>query len=329
MKFLRTFSSPFTTFYVVFAYAVAFALWWAYLLYDKNEAAYNEMVELNTIRYQLENKPDFHTTAQYIKMNAKYNRQRFMIVAEGSVFVVMLCVGLMLVLRVFAREVALAEQQKNFLLSITHELKSPLSSIKAALQTFSNPNLSGDKKEKLIHNSIADSDRLEALVNNILFAAKIERDEHGLGFEEINLSEMIEALAARFSHNKKAIAIHVKTEENIYMNTDPVGFSSIFINLLENAIKYSPENTRIDISLKEANGLLMLEIKDEGIGIPETERSKVFHKFYRIGSEETRRTKGTGLGLYIVKRFVQIYNGSITLHANEPRGTVFLLSFPR
>ncbi len=329
MKFLRTFSSPFTTFYVVFAYAVAFALWWAYLLYDKNEAAYNEMVELNTIRYQLENKPAFNTTEEYIKMDAKYNRQRFMIVAEGGVFVVMLCVGLMLVLRVFAREVALAEQQKNFLLSITHELKSPLSSIKAALQTFSNPNLPADKKDRLIHNSIADSDRLEALVNNILFAAKIERDEHGLGFEEINVSEMIEALAARLSNNKKGIAIHVEAEENLYMNTDPVGFSSIFINLLENAIKYSADNTNVYVYLREEGGQLLLEIKDEGVGIPESERTKVFEKFYRIGSEETRRAKGTGLGLYIVKRFVQIYNGSITLHANHPTGTVFCLSFPR
>src|ERR1035437_2619815 len=120
-------SDPFKTFYVVFAYILAFAFWWTYLLYEKNETAYKEKIELNQISYRrLNNNGEYTSTQEFRQVQSKYFRQKFMIMGEGSVFILMLLFGLMRVRKVFLSEMELADQQRNFLLSITHELKSPL-----------------------------------------------------------------------------------------------------------------------------------------------------------------------------------------------------------
>ena len=108
-----------------------------------------------------------------------------------------------------------------------------------------------------------------------------------------------------------------------------MGFTSVVINLIENAIKYSSAGGSVDISLQENGNDIILQVKDEGYGIPDSEKKKVFEKFYRVGNEDTRKTKGTGLGLFIVSRFVEIYKGKIDLLDNTPKGTVFSLSFPK
>jgi signal transduction histidine kinase len=325
-KFL---SNPFAIFYLVFVYTIAFSLWWAYLLYAKNEAAFREKLELDKIHFKTisgSEKP-FESTATYQLSFEKYRRQKLMILTEGSVFVLLLFIGLMQVRRVFSKEIALASLQRNFLLSITHELKSPLASIKASLQTFQRKNLVEEKKEKLINNSLSDIERLENLVDNILFAAKIEREEHGLTKENLDVSIVCENVLKRFANNKKNIHVSASIEPNVFMQTDKVGFTSVITNLVENAIKYSPQNAEVHIELLQQNGITKLTVADTGNGIPAEEKEKIFQKFYRIGSEETRKTKGTGLGLYIVKRFVDVFDGKISVKDNQPHGAIFELEF--
>lgn len=322
--------NPFTTFYIVFAYILAFSLWWAYLLYAKNETAYNETIQVHQLRYEQNNPTGIYTaTQQYKQFESKYQRQKFMIITEGGVFILLLFFGLMRVRKVFLREIQLASQQRNFLLSITHELKSPLSTIKLSLQTLAKRKLEAEQTEKLIDNSLSDLNRLEELVSNILFAAKIERDEPGFSNENINVSEVIAQAAERFTSNKKKINIHQEITEQIYLNVDVLGFTSVITNLIENAIKYSEPETTVSIGLKETNGEIILTVADQGIGISDEDKERVFDKFYRVGNENTRKTKGTGLGLYIVKRFVEIYKGTISVQDNTPAGTVFVLSFSK
>jgi two-component system phosphate regulon sensor histidine kinase PhoR len=323
--------NPFTTFYIVFTYIFVFSLWWAYLLYEKNETAFKEKIELNEIRLrQLDASAKYAATDDYVKLHSKYARQKFMIVTEGGVFIFLLLVGLFRVRKVFLNEMGLATQQRNFLLSITHELKSPLSTIKLSLQTMGKHKLEPERSQKLISNSLADLDRLESLVDNILFAAKIERDQPGFADEEMNVSEAIMTAAERFSHNKKSIAIETDVQPDVYLNMDAIGFTSVINNLVENAIKYSDAGTTIRVSLKEReDGVgVLLAVEDRGIGIADEEKSRIFEKFYRVGNEDTRNTKGTGLGLYIVKRFVEIYKGHIEVQDNPEGGSVFKLLFP-
>ncbi len=321
---------PFKTFYVVFTYIIVFSFWWGYLLYAKNETAFTEEVELNEQRYQQTNQGEnYRTTKDFAEIKDKYERQKLMIITEGSVFFILLFAGLIIVRRVFKREIELARLQRNFLLSITHELKSPLSTIKLSLQTMLRRKLEPQQSEKLMNNSLMDLDRLEALVDNILFAAKIERDEPGFSDEELNISDVLLQITDRFSTNKKAIALNSQIDADIYLQADPMAFTSVVINLIENAIKYSEPQTSVVITLSEAEDRIVLAVADTGSGIPETEKKKVFDKFYRIGNEDTRKTKGTGLGLYIVKRFVEIYRGTITITDNFPQGSIFTLEFPK
>jgi signal transduction histidine kinase len=322
--------NPFVLFYIVSGYIIVFTLWWAYLLASKNETAFSEKIELNRVAYQSHaNIIKYEDTDGYLKLYSKYKRQRVMIVGEGLFFLILQVVGLLQVRRIFGKEIELAAQQRNFLHSITHELKSPLSGVKLSLQTLIKRTLEPEQKNKLIDNALSDVVRLESLVDNILFAAKIERDTHGFSDEEVSLSEIVAIVAAKFTNNKKNIDIRTNIQDEIYYNTDQVGFTSVVINLLENAIKYSTAGSQVEIHLHHTDSQIILEVKDEGYGIPDEEKKKVFEKFYRIGNEDTRNTKGTGLGLFIVSRFVEIYRGRIDLIDNSPKGSVFSLSFPK
>ncbi|MFN8288596.1 MAG: HAMP domain-containing sensor histidine kinase [Chitinophagales bacterium] len=323
-------ANPFTTLYVVFGYIIVFSIWWGYLLYQKNETAYQETIDLNDISYMIMHPgKDYHDTQEFEKITRKYVRQKIMIITEGSVFMALLVFGLFRVHRVFTKEMELAEQQRNFLLSITHELKSPLSTIKISLQTLLKRKLDEDKTNRLLNNSLSDLDRLESLVDNILFAAKIERDEPGFSTEEINTSDIVRLVTDRFRLNKKGIQITTDIEDEVCAHLDALGFTSVVINLVENAIKYSEENSNVKVALNKEGDSILLRIADEGVGIDAAERWKIFEKFYRVGSEDTRKTKGTGLGLYIVKRYVEIYKGTIDVTPNTPKGSIFTISLPQ
>ncbi len=323
-------ASPFTTFYVVFTYIMAFSLWWAYLLYAKNETAYSETIQAHQLRYeQVYPDGNYSATVEYQKFYSKYQRQKLMIVTEGSVFILLLLLGLLRVRKVFLSEMQLASQQRNFLLSITHELKSPLSTVKLSLQTLAKRKLEPEQTDKLIDNSLVDLERLEELVDNILFAAKIERNETGFNNEEINVSEVVTQTAERFANNKKKIKIDTQISDGIYMNVDVLGFTSVITNLVENAVKYSEPETSIIVSLSESESEILLSVADEGVGINDEDKARIFDKFYRAGNENTRKAKGTGLGLYIVKRFVEIYKGNISVFDNKVKGTIFRISFTK
>ncbi len=328
--FKWTFSAnPFRILYFVFGYILIFSVWWGFLLFQKNETAFRETVEINQINYRVI-KPggDYTTTADYRALSRKYTRQKFMILGEGSVFMALLVAGLFGVNRVFRKEIELAEQQRNFLLSITHELKSPLSTIKISLQTLLKRKLDQEKTDKLVNNSLADLDRLESLVDNILFAAKIERSEPGFSNEEIEASEIVSRVTERFGQNKKRIRVVPFIQPNIFLRLDGLAFTSMVINLIENAIKYSDEETEVQVRLFTKGTRAVFEVADHGVGVPVALRNKIFEKFYRIGSEDTRKTKGTGLGLYIVKRFVEIYEGDISVRDNTPDGSIFSVNLP-
>ena len=314
---------PFVLFYLVFGYIIVFSVWWAYLLYQKNETAFQERVEINATTFaQQQPEKNYLETADYKTLLNKYERQRAMILLEGSVFVLLLFVGLLIVRRILTKELQLSALQKNFMLSVSHELKSPLASIKLNLQTLSQRQPEKAIAEKLINNSVTDIVRLESLINNILLASKMEtKPTHAE--REINISDICFTLADKWQHNTKHITIEENIEENIDYKTDAVEFTSVVNNLLENAIKYSAENTTVVISLTENAEEVILQVSDQGFGIPMEEHEHIFEKFYRIGSENTRKSKGTGLGLYIVKRYVEANRGTISISENKPTGTAF------
>lgn len=262
------------------------------------------------------------------ELNAKLHKRWLMISSEGAVFVFLLLLGGYQIRKTLKKESALAQQQKNFLLSVTHELKSPIASTKLQLQTLEKHDLERGKQKEILSNAISDTERLNNLVENILTAAKIENSVFALHKETYNLSEYItegmKQTISSFNYKQKIV---LDIEPGISLSIDRTSFPSIILNLVENAVKYSPENSTITLSLKKLNEKVILAVSDQGVGISPQEKINIFQKFYRVGNEEVRKTKGTGLGLYIVKFLVEEHNGAISVKDNSPKGTVFEVVF--
>ena len=147
--------------------------------------------------------------------------------------------------------------------------------------------------------------------------------------EDFNLSALVRLLVQQFNSSRENKSkAESAVEDGVMMNGDKQALSLLILNLLENAEKYSPVQSVISLSLKKKNGKIQLAVADQGVGIPDTEKANIFKKFYRIGNEETRSTKGTGLGLFLVKQIADHHQGTIAVLNNRPKGSIFTLEFP-
>jgi K+-sensing histidine kinase KdpD len=305
-------------FYLLVAYICLQFGWWAYMLVNLN----NDLAEKNKLLLLLSGAKQ----EQIIDLDEKLRMKWFMIAGEGTVFFILLSVGILKTRSAFKKEMNLSKQQKNFLLSVTHELKSPLASGKLQLQTLLKHELSKEKQEVLIKAALADNERLIKLTDNLLVAAKMENSNFSLEKEETDLSDLINNTLKPFMEMEKGRLV-AEIPQGIKMKADVFAFPSIVTNLYENARKYSPADSVIKFSLNPVAGKIILSCSDEGAGILPAEREKIFDKFYRVGNEETRKSKGTGLGLYIVKKIAEMHSGTVIVKDNQPKGSIFEIHF--
>jgi signal transduction histidine kinase len=308
---------------LLFVYISIQFIWWAYMLYDLN-------VEIAELKLQLSN-TDALPQADLITQQIQYNlfKKSVMILGEGSVFFVLLIIGFIVVYKSFIKEVALANRQKNFLLSITHELNSPLASIKLFLQSLQHRKIDEEKQASLVKSAITETNRLQTLVENMLLAARIENHSYKALKEAFKINEWAEqecTLLQQLYGNTHTIEYSILSQDTLH--SDVNALTSILHNLVSNAVKYSPANSSIHIEIESKGKNLLLSVSDEGIGIPTNERAKVFERFYRVENEETRNTKGSGLGLYICKQLAQLINATLSVKNNTTRGTTFELEIP-
>jgi signal transduction histidine kinase len=306
--------------------------WWTVLLHTKNRDAFlakNELLKLSLIaKNEIKNEEEFLKNSSHIGLRDAYKRQEWMILGEASVFVLSLLIGIIFINRGYHKEILAAKQSSNFLLSITHELKSPIASIRLGFETMQRKKLSEEQALVLLKNGINDTDRLNNLVSDLLLSARLE-STYQLNTElfslEVLIDECVQFLKQKFpSAIIKVNLIHEMPE----MLADYSAIRSVIINLLENAIKYSDSVPEINIGLTSTKERCNIEISDIGIGIAPSERKKIFEKFYRVGNEDQRKTKGTGLGLYIVDQIVRAHKGTITVSSNQPKGTIFNIFLP-
>ena len=285
---------PFVIFYAIITYALTELVWWGYML----------------VRLQ--------------------PRRTAMIVGEGSMFAIVFVLGAISLHKSIKKERRLQNQKKNFLLSVTHELKSPLASIKLLLQTIQKRDLTKEQIQDFIGKSLLDIERLDDMVENMLLASKIENKSYTFPKAQFNLSALVDNVVNRLQLNKCDLneqLINAEIEPKIEITGDKFALTSVVTNLIENAIKYSGPCEVVDVKLYSKENKVYFEVADHGIGIAETEKSRIFDKFYRVGSENTRNTKGTGLGLYIVKEVLDKHEASIRVKDNEPSGSVFEVVF--
>ncbi len=251
-----------------------------------------------------------------------------MVLGETAVFVFIFFVGAYYLQKTLNKERKLEQQQRNFLLSVTHELKSPLASIKLYLQTILKRDLGPDQQKSFIANSLKDIERLDDLVENMLIATKLESNSYTFPKEKFDFSELVSNVAGRLQvHTCNTQIIKTSVEGKIHMIGDQFALTSVVTNLIENAVKYSPPCAEIHVSLSRKNGQIYFIVADSGIGINDQEKSRIFDKFYRVGSEDTRKTRGTGLGLFIVKQVLDKHQATIKVKNNKPSGTIFEVIF--
>lgn len=311
-------------FSVLVSYIVLQFLWWEVLLVRQSD----NIISLKQNIAALSSSDDTIILRDIADLQKKKNARVYMIVGEGTVFLLILLYGIYQVRKSIKRESELANQKSNFILSVSHELKTPIAATKLQLQTLLKHDLERDKQKELLNNALNENNRLHKLVDNVLIANQIENNNLSIQKENINLSELIEATVKRYfleQIEKKNIVLNI--EPNIFFSGDKELLPSIFINLIENAIKYSFEKVTIDVVLKNINNNPVLEIKDQGCGISDEEKETVFQKFFRSGSENTRKTKGTGIGLFIVKSICDLHQIQIKILNNQPNGSIFQIQF--
>ena len=310
---------PIAILYILAFYVLFQFCWWAYLLTELNQEIYSNKIELVTIKAT----SPAEAEAQMVVMNSRMQHRQYMVIGEGFVFLSLLLWGSLVTYRSFRREFELARLQKNFLLSVTHEFKSPLAAIKLYLETMQRHDLDAPKQQTFIKNALYDTDRLNQLVENALMANLIERQSNIFTFEDFDLSAKINDLANKFSSVPGFPKIESTIAPGINIYGDANAITILVTNLIENASKYTASGETIGLKLSSTGQHAFIEVADHGIGIPDDEKEKVFQKFYRAGNEETRSTKGTGLGLYLSRYIARKHQGDIKILDNQPKGAIF------
>jgi signal transduction histidine kinase len=307
-------------FTLLVGYIILQFLWWEILLVSQSNAIINEKQKLAG----LSSTSAASLQVEISRLEQVKQHKVYMIAGEGTVFLLILLFGIYKVRQAIQKESQLNSQQKNFILSVSHELKTPIAATKLQLQTLLKHELDRDKQKQLLNNALNETNRLNKLIEDVLLANQIENNNLSVHRETFNLGDTVEALVKNyFSMQLSNGLVLLDLQPGVMVSADKVLVPSVVINLVENAIKYSFDDVSIKVIVRQENGQALLEVKDNGSGIGAAEEKKIFDKFYRSGSEETRRTKGTGLGLYIVKQIVTAHGGRITVEANQPRGSIF------
>ncbi len=284
-------------FYLLGIYVVLQFVWWSYHLIDLTKA--------------LEKEPEETT------------RKIRMIFSEGFVFFLILLFGLWKIRQSIKKELQLSKRQTNFLLSVTHELKTPLAAIKLYLQTLQKRELDELKKKEVIDKAINENEGLEGLIDNILNASRIENNALRPVKTTINLSILMNQLIDRIEKRYQCAFINRQIKPEITIAVDAFFIETILNNLIDNAQKYAGNDAQITVflALKERN--VVFGVRDLGPGISDMDQKEVFKKFFRSGNEEQRQQKGSGLGLFIVSELVKIHQGKVLYKKNKPTGSVF------
>lgn len=320
---MRKRSKSILIFTILFGYIILQFLWWEVLLVRQTTQISNEQQKLT----ELTSTDASSLKKQVDELQHKKQMRIYMIAGEGTVFLLLLLFGIYKIRQAYERETQLVLQQKNFLLSVTHELKTPIAAAKLQLQTLLKHQLDTEKQKQLLNSALNETNRLNRLIEDVLLANQAENNNLSVNPEKLNLSELVKQTASNYFPGPLASGeLKTNIQPDVYVNADRLLFPSVIINLVENALKYSPEKPDVEVSLLAKEGKAVLLVSDKGIGIPAAEKERIFQKFYRIGNEDTRSAKGTGLGLYIVKKITDAHHADIRVSDNHPNGSVFKIT---
>jgi len=309
-----------TVYWVLLAYIIAGLGWWFIALQTQNR----QMASYKLQELKLDD-PAYESRLNTI--NAEADRKTAGYIGEGSTFLLLILVGALFVYREVRRQIRLQLQQQNFMMAVTHELKTPIAVTRLNLETLQKHRLDEQKQQKIIRAALQETARLDNLANNILIASQLEGGGYTRSKEDLDLSSLVQRIVEDLRHRYTDRKWEDAIETGCSLTGDPLLLQMLVSNLAENAIKYSPKEGVISILLRKQKDHILLQVKDQGPGIPEDEKKKIFDKFYRTGQEQTRTAQGTGLGLYLCRKIALDHKATIKVTDNSPVGSIFTVSF--
>src|SRR5882757_10463230 len=309
-----------TVYWILLAYIVTGLGWWFIALQRQN----HQMTRYQLKQLKLDN-PAY--AARVDAIQTEENNKTAQYIGEGSTFLFLILLGAIFVYREVRRQIRLQLQQQYFMMAVTHELKTPIAVTKLNLETLQKHRLDEQKQQRIIQTALQETGRLDTLANNILIASQLEGGDYTRSKEELDFSVPVRQIVQDLRHRYPDRNWEDTIEPDLILTGDPLLLQMLVSNLAENAIKYSPREGLITIILRKEKGHIVLSVMDEGAGIPDEEKKKIFDKFYRTGQEKTRSTQGTGLGLYLCRKIARDHKATIKVTDNSPVGSIFTVVF--
>jgi two-component system sensor histidine kinase VicK len=227
----------------------------------------------------------------------------------------------------------LEEMQKEFVANVSHELRTPLTTIKSYTETLLNGAMEEPEIAENFLNVINnEGDRMTALVQDLLDLSRLDNKQTTFIMEELNLNLLLEDSIEKYSihvKKKKQTLAYIPARKAHKVLGDANRIEQVIKNIISNAVKYSGEETTINVSIFEQNENVIIKVEDSGFGIPEEDLPRIFERFYRVDKARSREMGGTGLGLAIAKEIMEYHGGHISVESQLGRGTTFMLHFPK
>lgn len=306
-------------------YILAALLWWLISLEKQNQRIRAEQLQL--LELQAPQLEPIEKEKRVAAIESLTSRNSTKYVSEGITFLIVILIGAVGVYRAVRRQLRAQQQQQQFMMAVTHELKTPIAVTRLNLETMQRYKLEPEKQEKLIRIALDETSRLNFLTNNILVSSQLENKGFAGEKEELDFSLLVTDCIKDMGNRFPGRIIESAIEPEIDLQGDALLLQILLNNLLENAIKYSPAQSTITVQLKKAGSQVLLKVSDQGEGVPDAEKKKIFERFYRVGNEATRTTKGTGLGLYLCERIARHHKATMSVSDNSPKGSVFHVNF--
>jgi signal transduction histidine kinase len=299
---------------------IAAFIWWYVSLEKQNN-------EIAAIKFQSIQLSDPSLASKTHAIQDFQIRKTKQFIGEGLTFLLLFLLGAIYVYRSLMKQLRYADQQQNFMMAVTHELKTPIAISHLNIETLLKRELDTAQQLKLLEATLKETKRLDDLSTNILLTSQLDMGKYEADKQLVNLSELVRQSIKSFQERYPSRICNTSVQDAMEIQGEPLLIQLLINNLIDNANKYAPMTEPIYIHLQESQNTVQFIVKDQGPGIEAADKNKVFEKFYRLGSENTRTTKGSGLGLYLCKKIAEFHNASIQLTSNTPTGSIFTVTF--